>query len=133
MRVSRWMLLPVAILLAAPPPERAQQPPASPTDSAAVGSILGEVYDSLARAALEGANVRVQGSALSAVTDRRGRFRLDSVPAGRRVLVLDHPGLDSAGVGDVPRVVNVVPGATAGSCTGPCGMPRAGTGWSGRW
>jgi hypothetical protein len=112
-RVSRWMLLPVAILLAAPPPARAQQPPASPTDSAAVGSILGEVYDSLARAALEGANVRVQGSALSAVTDRRGRFRLDSVPAGRRVLVLDHPGLDSAGVGDVPRVVNVVAGATA--------------------
>jgi hypothetical protein len=103
--------LPLAMLLAAPPTARGQAPPGQRPESAAVGSVRGQVFDSLAHAWLDGANVRVQGTSLSATTDRRGRFLIDSVPAGRRILVLDHPGLDSAGIGDVPAVVNVVAGS----------------------
>jgi hypothetical protein len=77
-----------------------------------VGAIRGEVFDSLVGQRLEGAHVRVLGTALRVTTDRQGRFRLDSVPEGRRTLLVDHPGLDSAGLSDLPSAVHVVPDAT---------------------
>lgn len=77
------------------------------------GSLRGEVYDSLIGAPLEGAHVLVRGSALRATTDRQGRFRLDSVPAGRQVLVLDHPALDSVGLSDLPWAIEITEGRTA--------------------
>jgi hypothetical protein len=47
--------------------------------------VTGVVLDSLGTGGpLAGAAVRVPGTARTAVTDARGRFRLDSVPAGRR-------------------------------------------------
>jgi len=54
--------------------------------------------------------VWVLGTGLAAITDRRGRFRIDSVPVGPRVLVMSHPALDSAGMSDVPARVRVTAG-----------------------
>jgi hypothetical protein len=110
----RWTALLIALLLWRAPSAAAQQPaPDSTLDRAsAVGSIRGEVFDSLIGQRLEGAHVRVVGTALRATTDRQGRFRLDSVLAGSRVLVVDHPALDSAGLSDLPRRVQVAAGRT---------------------
>jgi len=107
----RWIPLLIALLFARAP-AAAQQPAPDSTrrGASAVGSIRGEVFDSLIGARLEGAQVRVQGTSLFATSDRQGRFRLDSVPAGRRVLVLDHPALDSTGLSDLPWSVEVAAG-----------------------
>jgi len=111
--MSRWLLLLIAPLFVGAPAAAQQPAPDSTRDrAAAVGSIRGEVFDSLIGERLEGAQVRVAGTALRATTDRRGRFRLDSVPAGSRVLVVDHPALDSAGLSDVPRRLEVAAGRT---------------------
>ncbi len=106
------VLLAAASLAAGLSSAYAQQIPPTPADTAAVGSIRGEVYDSLLGASLEGAHVGVRGTALRATTDRQGRFRLDSVPAGRQVLVLAHPSLDSAGLSDLRWAVEVADGRT---------------------
>lgn len=106
MVAHRWIPLLIALPFARAP-AAAQQPRPDSTPSRAVGSVRGEVFDSLIGERLEGAQVRVVGTALSTKTDQRGRFRLDSVPAGSRVLVVDHPALDSAGLSDVPRRVEV--------------------------
>jgi hypothetical protein len=110
----RWTSLVVALSLAHPPSASSQQPVQDPPRGVppAVGSVRGEVFDSLIGARLEGANVRVRGTGLGTTTDRRGRFRLDSVPAGRVVLLVDHPALDSAGLSDLPTVVAVAAGRT---------------------
>lgn len=114
MSILRRILLVVALLLTRAPAATAQQPAPDSTrrGRSAVGSIRGEVFDSLIGQRLEGAQVRVVGTALHATTDQRGVFRLDSVPAGSRVLVVDHPALDSAGLSDLPRRVAVAAGRT---------------------
>jgi len=78
-----------------------------------VGTIRGVAFDSLLRAGLPGAEVWVRGTGRTAATDAAGRFRIDSVPAGRHVLALVHPGLDSAGLHNVAAAVTVVAGDTA--------------------
>jgi Carboxypeptidase regulatory-like domain len=108
----RWTLLTAALLVALAPAARSQIPPRASPDTSAVGSVRGEVYDSLARAALVGSTVRVQGTSLSATTDGGGRFRLEGVPAGRRVLVVDHPALDSIGLSGLLRSVDVAAEST---------------------
>lgn len=73
--------------------------------------VTGVVLDSLGGGApLAGAEVRVRGTARVAVTDSAGRFRFDSVPAGRRGVTLAMPGLDSLGIGVAPRWVDVQDG-----------------------
>jgi protocatechuate 3,4-dioxygenase beta subunit len=65
------------------------------------GRIEGEVTDSMHARPLAAAMVLVTRLSpepalwFSAVTDARGRFRLDTVPAGRYAVVLAHPLLDS--------------------------------------
>ncbi|MFI5279978.1 MAG: carboxypeptidase regulatory-like domain-containing protein [Gemmatimonadales bacterium] len=61
------------------------------------GFIRGVVYDSLLHAPLDSAHVYINGTALSTMTDAGGRFRFDSVPAGRQVIAFEHEDLDSAG------------------------------------
>jgi hypothetical protein len=107
----RWTSLFLVIQLVLPPAAAAQQPPPAPRDRAAFGSIRGEVFDSLLSEALAGASVRVRGTELRATTDGRGRFRLDAVPAGLRVLVVEHPVLDSVGLSGLTKSVDVVSGA----------------------
>jgi TonB-dependent receptor len=50
------------------------------------GLLRGIVMDSTAKEELVGANVLVKGTALGAVSDREGRFRIAGVPSGRQVL-----------------------------------------------
>jgi hypothetical protein len=69
-----------------------------PQIAAAQRSVEGTVYDSLLHAPLPGADVWVRGSERHAETDADGRFRLDSIAAGRYTLLVSHPGLDSAGL-----------------------------------
>ena len=82
--------------------------------ASAIGAIQGIVFDSLvASAPLPGAEVTVEGTELAVLTDRDGRFRFDSVPAGRSVLRFYHARLDSLGFGAAPVVVEVADGRTA--------------------
>jgi carboxypeptidase family protein len=75
---------------------------------AAQGSITGTVFDSLTtRAPLAGAEVYVSGVDRSARSDARGRFRLDSVPAGPRTIAFFHPLLDSLAVSAASGRVDV--------------------------
>jgi len=59
------------------------------------GTVSGVVLDTAGRY-LEGAEVSVTGTALRAVTEREGVFRLDGVPAGRQVLAISYPGMTAA-------------------------------------
>ena len=77
------------------------------------GTIRGLAFDSLLGAGLPGAEVWVRGTGRTATTDSVGRFRIDSVPAGRHVLALVHPDLDSAGLHSVAAAVTVGVGDTA--------------------
>lgn len=76
-----------------------------------VGELSGVVWDSLSATALAGSRVWIEGTMLNAVTDGRGRFRLDSVPAGARRLLFSHPDLDSIGFPQFGRRIQVSAGA----------------------
>jgi hypothetical protein len=71
------------------------------------GFIRGVVYDSLLHAPLDSARVYINGTAISTMTDAGGRFRLDSVPAGRQVIAFEHEDLDSAGFATNLRRIDV--------------------------
>ena len=47
---------------------------------------------------LAGALITISATSLKTVTDREGRFAIDSVPPGLQVLVADHPSYESLGV-----------------------------------
>jgi hypothetical protein len=108
------MPLALCLIACAAPSVLAQQPRARPAPaSRAVGFIRGVVYDSLAHAPLEGARVLVSGSELAATTDAGGRFRLDSVPAGTRTLIVEHPVLDTIGLSQLGTRVRLGAGRVA--------------------
>ena len=69
--------------------------------------VSGTVYDSLLHAPLGGADVWLAGTARHVQTDSKGRFQFDSVPPGRYVVHVSHPGLDSAGVFSLAMPVTV--------------------------
>lgn len=89
-------------------PAGAQTPPP------AVGSIGGVVHDSLLTAGvLAEVEVWIDGTTLTARTDRAGRFRFDSVPAGRHRVAFVHPALDAQRIGTPVATVDVTAGAHA--------------------
>lgn len=116
MRVRR--LLPLLALLAAPTlllGQRRTGPAGAPAPAAPLpsnlGSVRGVVYDSLVHAPLEGAHVWIVGSrGVGTETDAGGRFRIDSVPPGRAVIAFEHPDLDSAGLSNNARRIEVLAG-----------------------
>jgi len=71
------------------------------------GAIRGQVYDSLLHAPLAGADVWLRGTERRTETGSDGRFRFDAVPAGRYILAVSHPGLDSAGIFTVASPLTV--------------------------
>jgi hypothetical protein len=91
--------------LVAAAPAAAQQAPAG--SLAAVGEVTGVIFDSLSAAPLRGALVWIENSLLSTVSDGRGRFHFDSVPAGPRLILFAHPELDSIGFPQFGRRVMV--------------------------
>lgn len=62
------------------------------------GVISGRVTDGNTDAYLEGAEVRITGTALTTVTDRDGSFEVRGVPVGAREVVVTYPGLPRATV-----------------------------------
>ena len=62
----------------------------SSATSAGYGSITGDLKVD-GRRALAGAQVRILGTTRTTQTDPSGKFFLDSIPAGLRVIVADHP------------------------------------------
>ena len=87
--------------------------------SAQTGRLEGTVTDSIHRRGLSGADVlaiRIDaGSAHSAgsATDARGRYRIDSLPAGRYMVEFTSPMLDSLEITLPPREVVIQPGRAA--------------------
>lgn len=104
--LAAWLLVPRAAIGAQ----------VAPTDSAAIagtGRVVGTVFDSLAMRPLAGANVWTPDGRHSALTDTAGRFVLDSVEAGPRVVMAGHPAADSIGIYSLGGNVRVEPGADA--------------------
>jgi hypothetical protein len=97
--------IPLASLLATLPAQGAADVAAAPS---ATGVVRGVVFDSLLGAPLAGAHVSAGDRA--AVTDREGRYAMDGVPAGRRVVTFAHPGLDSIGLSSLGAAVEVAAG-----------------------
>lgn len=102
MTAFRQLLL--ACSLAAPALIAAQQPAAAPAPKR-LTSLVGAVWDSVSDAPLAGATVVVDGASRMGVTDARGMFRVDSVPAGSWRLALYHPMLDTIGLQIATRPV----------------------------
>ena len=92
------------------------------------GRIEGVVYDSVHARPLANAHVAAVGTGAQAelrrdaTTDSAGRFHLDSLPAGRYVVGLESPLLDSLEVAQSPRETVVPPG---GSATLDLALPSA--------
>ena len=64
--------------------------------TAETGTVTGTVTNPATLKLLEGATVEIEDSAqIVAVTDRRGTFRIDRVPAGMRTVIVTYPGLDT--------------------------------------
>jgi TonB-dependent receptor len=59
---------------------------------AQTGAVSGSVADSTTRAPLAGALITVEGTTLTAATDRAGRFLLVGVPAGMRTILVSYLG-----------------------------------------
>lgn len=79
-----------------------------PPMAGAQGSIAGTVYDSLGRAGpLPHAVVVLVERSRYVTSDSRGRFVIDSVPAGRYSLAVLHPSLDSLDLEVTPVPVEV--------------------------
>lgn len=66
--------------------------------STGMTTIRGVVYDSLSSRMLSGALVEIANLPHTVMTDAKGRFRLDSVPAGTHRLTFSAPTLDSIGL-----------------------------------
>lgn len=89
------------------------------------GRLAGIVFDSLLRnRVLPDAEVVVLGTDRLTVTDQLGRWRLDSIPAGRHRVSFFHPLLDSIGTSATTVSVEVRPGQETWV---PLAMPSAGT------
>lgn len=90
-------LHPLLILsLALPIATRAQQ--SQPVTKPAAATAVGVAYDSVRLKPIVGAVVRVDSSALTAMTDEEGRFRIEGLPPGTHFLKVDYPMLDTLGV-----------------------------------
>jgi protocatechuate 3,4-dioxygenase beta subunit len=77
-----------------------------------VGALEGTVADSATGAPLAGARVTLQGTGRLAVADERGRWRLDSVPAGGFGVTFSHPAADTLVVDAPTQRVSVAPDRT---------------------
>lgn len=79
-----------------------------PSMAGAQGSIAGTVYDSLGRVGpLPHAVVVLVERSRYVTSDSRGRFVIDSIPAGRYSLAVLHPSLDSLDLEVTPMPVEV--------------------------
>ena len=93
MRIFLFALILIALLASSTDEARAQP--------GQTGSIAGTVVTREGGRPVTGATVVVEGRNLTAVANGVGRFRLDGVPAGQAVVIVDGPGLLQLRVPDV--------------------------------
>jgi len=86
-------LAPVAISFA-----DAQQTPPTPSASP-TASAVGTVFDSIRFRPMSGARVQVDSSDLVVTADETGRFHIEGIPPGVHRLRVEHPVIDTLGVG----------------------------------
>lgn len=77
-----------------------------------VGRVSGVVFDSLRMLPAIGANVWISGSDRATVTDSRGRFEIDRVPAGSQQVAFSSAALDSLGFKTYGAPIEVKTGQT---------------------
>ncbi len=75
-------------------------------------SVAGVVLDSAGRP-FPGASIRLGGTPFATRSGSDGAFRLDSLPAGRFTLIVEHPGYALAGSSVANEAVELTEGATA--------------------
>lgn len=85
----------------------ASSSPAKPVASAS--GFIGLVVDSIHGGPLVGVEVSVVGTERGARSDSRGRFRIDSVPAGAYRLAISHPLFDTLGLSPTTQQITVTP------------------------
>ncbi len=81
-RLARWFVLWVGAMAAGAPSLAAQE-------AAGTGRIVGRVVDEQTAKTLQLAQVSVEGTSLSTVTNVEGRYRLAAVPAGTHAVVVE--------------------------------------------
>src|SRR4051794_38248057 len=59
------------------------------------GSVTGRVYNPATQEYVRNAEVRVQGTNISATTEDGGYYKLFNVPAGQATVVATYPGADA--------------------------------------
>ena len=99
----------VPFLLAAPlvAQQKPSTPPAAPVATTGKAAIVGIVVDSLNGRYLAGADVIIQGTKASLVTDSLGKFFIDSLAAGTYQVGVFHPLLDTIGISLASRPFHV--------------------------
>jgi hypothetical protein len=81
--------------------------------SNSAATVTGIVFDSLfTQRALGGAQVWLEGTDRTAITDAEGRFRFQTIAPGRYTVTVLHAALDSIGVAAPSREIDVTAGAT---------------------
>jgi len=83
------------IVSKAPPRSTRVEQDTAPTTH--FSTLEGLAIDSLHMTPLAGATILVDGTTLSATTDKEGKFRIDSIPPGDYRLAMFHPLLDTLG------------------------------------
>lgn len=76
-------------------------------------TLTGAVHDSASNAPLAGATVSLVGTRYTAVTDSRGRFRMEGLPEGSYFVAFTHLRLRVFGVEAAPKPVSLRPGEAA--------------------
>ena len=88
--VTRFLLTASFLVLSftflAPPLLGQTEPSEVDSSNTITGTITGTVTDAVTQAPLQGATIRVIGTSLGAITSKSGRFTINSVAAGVRVL-----------------------------------------------
>jgi hypothetical protein len=82
-------------------------PPAPPAMKTPTASIAGIVIDSLNGSVLRGADVVIEGSKTSLVTDSAGKFKIDGLPPGTYQVGVFHPLLDTLGISLASRPFHI--------------------------
>lgn len=74
--------------------------------------IRGLVFDSLLMRPIEGATVTLLGRVGTVVSDQRGRFTFENLPAGEHTVMFTSPDLDSLGLGAMGTTLTLAEAAT---------------------
>lgn len=107
----RSLAIALAVVVgAAAAPAQVATPPAPVPGGEQFAAVRGLVLDSLHRAPLAGAVVRLDGTSKESITDEYGEYRIDSVTPGDFRLVMFHPLLDTLGISLVTPTITFTAG-----------------------